>query len=91
MKVGDRVVIVTREYEDNSNAPHYEIHGKITEKIERKDSTDIFLVNRDGMSPPIDRIWYAEDDLIPEKNDYPMVEPDFSLEEIELGRQLIEG
>ena len=50
-KAGDRVKIITREFEHNDYAPHYGIFGTILEI----DSAELICVERDRGVP----VWYA--------------------------------
>lgn len=90
MKVGDRVRIVTKAYEGNVYAPHFGVYGTIerqdNERQDKLHSNPLLLIRRDG---DIRAIWYFEDDLECECESEIVTAPDFSLDEIALGEEII--
>ena len=82
MNVGDRVRIITREYDVDSNphAPHFGCVGTIKEI---SPNIDLYLIERDVGIP----IWYIEQDM--ELVGKPVMVTDFSLDEIAQGEDII--
>lgn len=84
--IGDRVRIATRRFEGNSAHPHYGLYGNVI-GIGKNQEGVIFLVKRDAIAQNISDIYYLAEDLEFVKTG-PIMDPDFSLEEIELGNDI---
>lgn len=89
-KIGDRVRIIIKEYENNYAAPHYGICGEVA-YIHNSQSGALYQVKRDVG----EMIYYYGNNLEyernPELNPEFMPDPEMSLDEIERGKLIMEG
>lgn len=85
-KIGDRVRVITKEYENNYAAPHYGMCGTVA-FIHISPSGVLYQVKRDVG----EMIYYYGHNLEYETNPEFMPEPEMSLDEIERGKLIVEG
>lgn len=88
-KVGDRVRIITKEFEGNRCSPHFGTYGTVIEVLHWSNTNvkSQFKVSRESVPSDIQDIYYYVEHL-ELSGSYPMEPPDMELDEIHKAQEL---